>query len=612
MMRIVSRLVMAAMLVCGIHATAWGGAAESDIKDRIAAGKGSDTAQGATALLSAMQECSARLAEAPKNPLQRRPFELLLRDAQDACAGLTSPAAHKVFATTLPRLAPEALASLCCGLRNTPASPEVDAAATKVLVPGMDFRSRAAIIDMLGSHHYAPAWEKIVKGLDPVAIPSVQIATCRALAAISEKKSIPELIKYMGALPAGKGGRFIHEATGALRTLTGQTIVAHAGEWKKWWEANAKTFGLDPAKTLTPDYNYELSEKQEIEYYEVAVVENRLVLVLDASGSMEMGGKPNRLESAKTEMKKFVKSLPDKTLFNIVVFSGTVRRWSKDIPLLAANEVNKKEALKFIDAQNAGGGTQTMLAMEEAIRNIALVNGCETIYLVTDGNPNPVGGFKPDQQERLITWINQTLKIRINTIGIYSLTAEDEKRMAAAKVQEDPETMKKFLYDLASNNDGVYREVGKDGANKVVKVDPKREKKMKEEEEKKKAEKEAKDKADKDMADKTAKEKAGANPDPLKPEAVKPDPIKPDDAKSKENPFDTPKNDKELEINKLLNNPDEKKSDDAKTKDKPVVEAPRTDKDIELKVEIKKPDDPKKADPKKDDAKAPKKPQTEE
>ena len=31
------------------------------------------------------------------------------------------------------------------------------------------------------------------------------------------------------------------------------------------------------------------------------------LIVLDASGSMSMGGKPNRLESARTELKKLIK-----------------------------------------------------------------------------------------------------------------------------------------------------------------------------------------------------------------------------------------------------------------------------------------------------------------
>ena len=41
-----------------------------------------------------------------------------------------------------------------------------------------------------------------------------------------------------------------------------------------------------------PNFNYELSEKQEMEYYEVPVVENRLVIVLDSLGHGERRAHP--------------------------------------------------------------------------------------------------------------------------------------------------------------------------------------------------------------------------------------------------------------------------------------------------------------------------------
>ena len=63
--------------------------------------------------------------------------------------------------------------------------------------------------------------------------------------------------------------------------------------------------------------------------------------------------------------------------------------------------------------------------MEEVLREISVTHGCETVYLVTDGSPNPwAKDVTIEQQERLLRWINQPLKIRINTIGAGdSLTA---------------------------------------------------------------------------------------------------------------------------------------------------------------------------------------------
>jgi hypothetical protein len=554
-------------------------ASESDIRQKILFNKRANTAESATAMVDAIQECAAKIASSPKTPIGRRPFEVLISDAQEAITKMTAPEAQKVFAAGLGRLPVDGQVTLCYALRVQPANADVDAAATRLLNPGIDFRVRTALLDLLAEHHYAPAFDKMTSGLDPNGLPSVQIATCRALQALPDKRSIPALIKYMLSFPAGKGGRFIHEATGALRTLTGQAFAANPNDWKKWWEANQKNFAIDGSKSIEPDFNYELSEKRDLEYYEVPVVENRMVIVLDTSGSMSMGGKPNRLETAKNNLKEFIKALPANTLFNIIAFSKDVRRWRKDVPLLPANEANKKDAMKFVDEQKAMYGTQTALAMEEALREVAVINGCETIYLVTDGNPSPwANNVTVEQQERLITWMNQGLKIRINTIGIYTTTQQDEIMLAKAGEKEDIPKMKKFLYELASNNDGVYREVGVGGDTKVVKIDPKKEKANKEKEDKEKAAKADKDKPDKEDAasakDKAPKDKDGKSKDPQTAE---------------------------------------KKDKDADDKDKVHIDPPKSDKDIEIDVTIKKvdpakkdaplkPDDAKKDESKKDDA----------
>ncbi|HLX65300.1 MAG TPA: VWA domain-containing protein [Planctomycetota bacterium] len=560
---------------------------DAEIHSAINAAKEKDSAEGATIIANVLQELATRAANAGRNIVTKRNMEVLMCDAQDVVIGMKSPEAAKAYAAALPRLAPDALVTLLYGLKLCPGNADVDSATAKVLSPNIDFRVRTVMIDMLGAHRYAPAFDKIAAGLDPNAMPAIQISTCRALAMLSEKKGIPALIKYMLGIPPGKGGRYIHEATVALRTLTGQNFTANPADWKKWWDANQKDFAIDGSKSVEPDYNYELREKQDLEYYEVPVVENRLVIILDVSGSMKMGGKPSRLDSAKTEMKSFVKSLPEKTLFNIVSFSGAVNRWHKDVPLLAANEVNKKDALKYIDSLKEGGGTQTALAMEEVLQDIALKNGCETVYLVTDGNPNPwAPGVTADQQERLISWINQSLKIRINTIGIYSTTKKDLDMMDALGFKEDLEAMKKFLYELASHNDGAYREVGKDGGNKVVKVDPKKEK-----EEKDKA---AKDVKDKDKGDaKDVKDAKDAKEPKDKDAKDKPE-LKDKDTKDDGTPT---KPESDIDLSKV-------------GKDK-VNTPPQSEKDIDIDVKIvRKKDEPKKDEPPKPDEKK-KKPEEE-
>ena len=576
------RFIFSASAFC--CATLFAAGPESELHERVMLNSRQDNAAGANLLAGAMQDCAGRIAAGSRSIVTRRAFELVLTEAQDAIATFVSPEAMKVFAGYLPRLAPDAAITLLFALKTAPAHADVDAAAAKMLAPGMDFRVRTALMELLGAHHYAPAVDKIALGLNPLENPSIQIAACRALAQIPDKKALPDLIKYMNALSA-KGGRYKYEATAALRALSGEHIEANPALWSAWWEQHKKDFAPDASKAAAPDFNFELSEKQELEYYEVPVVENRLVIILDCSGSMSMGGKPNRIDSAKKELKGFINSLNDKQLFNLVCFSSTLRRWKKDNGLLPGTDANKKDAIKFLDTQHEGGGTQTMLAMEDVLRDIATMHGCETVYLVTDGNPNPwAKDITAEQQERLLHWINQPLKIRINTIGIYSITKQDQDMMASLHEVEDVDKMKKFLIDIAENNDGVYREVGKDGSNKVVKTETKKQQAAREKEEKEKADKAAKEKEEKEKA---AKE-AAANP--VNKDA--PD-VKKDDPPAKEEPV--------LKLDKKEQPP--KKDTPAPDKNTPVIEAPKSDKDIDLpfKIERRKEVPPEKKEAKKDE-----------
>ena len=78
--------------------------------------------------------------------------------------------------------------------------------------------------------------------------------------------------------------------------------------------------------------------------------------------------------------------------------------------------------------------------LEDVIRDIASVQGCEAIYLLTDGAPNPWSKeITSVMQSRYITWYNQAWKVRSHTIGIYTVTDQEKKGIAK---NEDIEGMK--------------------------------------------------------------------------------------------------------------------------------------------------------------------------
>ena len=168
-----------------------------------------------------------------------------------------------------------------------------------------------------------------------------------------------------------------------------------------------------------------------------------------------MGRNSKRMESARDELKRIIMQLDQTTMFNIILFETAIRRWSTGA-LVFATRSNKGMACRFLDQQcKATGGTNTVEAMEEALEKVALVKGAETVFLLTDGMPNSMawgrstsGAFRGghDDIRRRIKFLNQTLKVRINTIGI------NPGGFSGG-------TMEKFLKGIADENDGVYKPV---------------------------------------------------------------------------------------------------------------------------------------------------------
>jgi Ca-activated chloride channel family protein len=103
------------------------------------------------------------------------------------------------------------------------------------------------------------------------------------------------------------------------------------------------------------------------------------VFVVDVSGSMH--GFP--LEISKELLKNLIGSLRPTDTFNVVLFSGASRLMSKRS--LPANPDNIAEAIRVIDGQRGGGGTELHAAMVSALSIPRERNVSRSIVLVTDG-----------------------------------------------------------------------------------------------------------------------------------------------------------------------------------------------------------------------------------
>jgi Ca-activated chloride channel homolog len=120
---------------------------------------------------------------------------------------------------------------------------------------------------------------------------------------------------------------------------------------------------VEPPKRITPDQ----------------IPPRDYVMILDVSGSMS--GFP--LDTAKTLLRDLVRGLKPTDTFNVLCFASGSGLLS-DSPLPASVE-NLDRAKRFIDSQNAGGGTELAAALT---RSLALPGGADrsrSLLLVTDG-----------------------------------------------------------------------------------------------------------------------------------------------------------------------------------------------------------------------------------
>ena len=109
-----------------------------------------------------------------------------------------------------------------------------------------------------------------------------------------------------------------------------------------------------------------------------AVYPRDLIVLLDTSGSMT--GAP--LDQARRVVAALVDSLTDSDRLEIISFASRPRPWRKG-PVPATAEM-RREALRFLDVLQAGGGTEMLDAVEEALEPLRR-DAQRQVVLVTDG-----------------------------------------------------------------------------------------------------------------------------------------------------------------------------------------------------------------------------------
>ncbi|MHC4924101.1 MAG: HEAT repeat domain-containing protein [Planctomycetota bacterium] len=313
-------------------------------------------------------------------------------------------------------------------------------------------REEAGAVELLASRLYDPRWQ-------------VRAAAASSLGKIGRATAVPPLLEALDKSEA----RTLDDLKAALVSLTGKKFPPVAEVWNRWWATADKTFrgpkdpkreGGETAKkddaakpadgTPVDDHDGE-----SVSFYGIETRSERLLFILDFSGSMtfpasKKNKKRKKVDVLKEELKRALTGLPDGSTFNIVAFSVEVRQWKKKPQ--SRDGKTLKDALKWVDKQKVVGSTNIYGALEKGFGLIGVGAAkdknyqpvYDTVFFMTDGKPT--AGKTTDTKLILgdVKRWNEGKKVRVHVIGM----GGHDKRQGQKDLDED------FLKDLAKDNSG--------------------------------------------------------------------------------------------------------------------------------------------------------------
>jgi hypothetical protein len=259
-------------------------------------------------------------------------------------------------------------------------------------------------------------------------------AVAEALMKIADPKAIGQLVALLEKVQ----GEIRAEIVKHLTEVTGQNLGIETVPWREWWKANEKNFQLVAAIPKKEGNDVSLIQllKDKPKYYGLSIYAQKMVFIIDTSGSMLQGG---RLAAAKRELLQAIDGLTDDSQFSVVAFNAEVYPWQKH--LVPANASMKHAASQWVDSLDTGTNTASFDALEAGLHFDA-----EAIFFLTDGVPQGGNINNPADIVNLITRGNAAKRMSIYTIGIGVLGPQGG-------------LFEQFLTALAKRNWGVYRRV---------------------------------------------------------------------------------------------------------------------------------------------------------
>lgn len=305
----------------------------------------------------------------------------------------------------------------------------------------------------------APALTTVLRQLSS-RDPAVRGMAALVVARAARPEGVGALVRQIAK--EKKGSRAQLELARALAVLTGVNYGPEPEQWALWWRDNeAKVLAGEIALGAgrTP-----VMKSDQGNFYGLPQVAQRIVYVLDTSGSMEVsmehprfvdGGpvaarddEDSRFDVALRELLHASRQLRPDARYAVVVYSDHAEAVLEDdlVPATKENHARLEQALAHV---GAAGMTNVYEALDLALRlaNVhAQARGpskADAIYLISDGSPTDAQG-RVEDPERVLQAVrdwNGLRRVAIHTVGI------GREHNAA------------FLKQLAQENGGEYTAV---------------------------------------------------------------------------------------------------------------------------------------------------------
>ena len=285
-------------------------------------------------------------------------------------------------------------------------------------------RERATRILLEGLADEHPIVRDISRELVALARPraAVPILIGRLEHAVGdERQQITELLVTLARMPLGDS----HEA------------------WSAWWADAGEGFEMPPPP---PEEGAGAMAREGPSYHGETVSSRRVVFIVDRSLSMAWG---DRIGRAKRELVDTLKELPEDARFDIVFFGGRVKAWRPELQEATPSSI--KRAVHWVMEMEIIRATATY----EALMVAMAIPEVDTIYLLSDGDPN-VGRFTdPEDICDRVRAQNTFKRIRIFTIGFFFGEVPPEYRSQSRATDKT----RAFMRRLAAENRGRFAEI---------------------------------------------------------------------------------------------------------------------------------------------------------